>query len=117
MVTIAGGINGISSRGKPSRRMSMNEIEQFDPDKIVLMPCGFDLNRTLSEVKILDNIDSWKLLQAVQNNEVYVVNANAYFSKPGPRTIIGLEILAKIVNPRLFEDLYLPSNSFIKLVS
>jgi iron complex transport system substrate-binding protein len=117
MVTIAGGINGISSRGKPSRRMSMNEIEQFDPDKIVLMPCGFDLNRTLSEVKILDNIDSWKSLQAVQNNEVYVVNANAYFSKPGPRTIIGLEILAKIINPRLFEDLYVPSNSFIKLMS
>jgi iron complex transport system substrate-binding protein len=117
MVTIAGGINGISFRGKPSRRMSMNEIELFDPDKIVLMPCGFDLNRTLSEVKILDKIDNWKSLQAVKNNEVYVVNANAYFSKPGPRTIIGLEILAKIINPSLFEDLYVPSNSFTKLVS
>jgi iron complex transport system substrate-binding protein len=117
MVTIAGGINGISSRGKPSRRMSMNEIELFDPDKIVLMPCGFNLNRTLSEVKILDKIDNWKSLQAVQNNEVYVVNANAYFSKPGPRTIVGLEILAKIINPSLFEDLYVPPNSFTKLVS
>ena len=91
MVTIAGGINGISSRGKPSRRMSMDEIKLFDPDY------------------------GWKSLQAVQNNEVYVVNANAYFSKPGPRTIVGLEILAKIINPKLFEYLYVPSNSFTKL--
>lgn len=115
MVTIAGGINGISSRGKPSRRMSMDEIKLFDPDKIVLMPCGFDLNRTLRETRILDKNYGWKSLQAVQNNEVYVVNANAYFSKPGPRTIVGLEIVAKIINPKLFEYLYVPSNSFTKL--
>lgn len=115
MVTIAGGINGISSRGKPSRRMSMDEIKLFGPDKIVLMPCGFDLNRTLREARILEKNDDWKSLQAVQNNEVYLVNANAYFSKPGPRTIVGLEILAKIINPKLFEDLYVPSNSFTKL--
>jgi iron complex transport system substrate-binding protein len=44
-----------------------------------------------------------------------LVNANAYFSKPGPRTIVGLEILAKIINPKLFKDLYVPSNSFTKL--
>lgn len=112
MVTIAGGINGISSRGKPSRRMSMDEIKLFDPDKIVLMPGGFDLNRTLREARILDKNYRWKSLQAVQNNEVYAVNANAYFSKPGPRTIVGLEILAKIINPKLFEDLYVPSNSY-----
>jgi iron complex transport system substrate-binding protein len=112
MVTTAGGINGISSRGKQSRRMSMDEIKLFDPDKIVLMPCGFDLNRTLREARILDKNDGWKSLQAVQNKEVYMVNANAYFSKPGPRTIVGLEILAKIINPKLFEDLYVPSNSY-----
>ena len=65
------------------------------------MPCGFDLHRTLREARILDKNDDWKSLQAVQNNEVYLVNANAYFSKPGPRTIVGLEILAKIINPKL----------------
>ena len=77
------------------------QIKLFDPDKIVLMPCGFDLNRTLREARILDKYDGWKSLQAVQNKEVYMVNANAYFSKPGPRTIVGLEILAKIINPKL----------------
>jgi len=70
----------------------------------------------LREARILDKNDDWKSLQAVQNNEVYVVNANAYFSKPGPRTIVGLEILAKIIYPKLFEYLYVPSNSFTKLV-
>jgi iron complex transport system substrate-binding protein len=115
MVTIAGGINGISSRGKPSRLMSIDEIKLFGPDKIIIMPCGFDLHRTLREAQILDKNDDWKSLQAVQNNEVYLVNANAYFSKPGPRTIVGLEILAKIINPKLFKDLYVPSNSFTKL--
>jgi iron complex transport system substrate-binding protein len=112
MVTIAGGINGISSRGKPSRLMSIDEIKLFGPDKIIIMPCGFDLHRTLREARILDKNDDWKSLQAVQNNEVYLVNANAYFSKPGPRTIVGLEILAKIINPKLFKDLYVPSNSY-----
>lgn len=115
MVTIAGGINGVSSRGKSSRRMSMDEIKQFEPDKIILMPCGFDLNRTLREARILDKNDKWKSLQAVQNNEVYVVNANSYFSKPGPRTIFGLEILAKILHPKIFEDLDVPLNSFTKI--
>ena len=112
MVTIAGGMNGIISRGKPSRRISIGEIKLFDPDKIILMPCGFDLNRTLREAKILDKNDEWKSLQAVQNSEVYVVNANSYFSKPGPRIIVGLEILAKIINPKIFENLDVPPNSY-----
>jgi iron complex transport system substrate-binding protein len=101
MVEIAGGINGLSSRGQSSRRMhDINEIIKFDPDKIILMPCGFDVYRTLREAKILETNDKWKSLHAVQNNEVYAVNAGAYFSKPGPRTITGLEIL-KIIDPEV----------------
>jgi iron complex transport system substrate-binding protein len=54
-------------------------------------------------------------LQAVQENQVYAVNANAYFSKPGPRTITGLEIMAKIINPSGFENIELPPNSYAKV--
>jgi iron complex transport system substrate-binding protein len=115
MVEIAGGVNGISSRGSPSRSISMEEIIQFQPDKIILMPCGFDLNRTLQESKILKNNVKWNNLQAIQEEEVYVVNATAYFSKPGPRTITGLEILAKIINPTQFTDLVVPYNSFERI--
>jgi iron complex transport system substrate-binding protein len=117
MVEIAGGVNGISSRGSQSRRMSMEEIIQFQPDKIILMPCGFDLNRTLQEFKTLKNNTKWINLHAIRKSEVYAVNATEYFSKPGPRTITGLEILAKIINPAQFADLEVPYNSFERITN
>ena len=115
MVDIAGGSNGLGGMGQPSRRISIDEIIEFNPDKIILMPCGFEINRTLKEAKTLGNNEKWKSLQAVRRNEVYAVNANAYFSKPGPRTITGLEILAKIIDPEGFENIELPSDSFTKI--
>jgi len=57
------------------------------------------------------------LLQAVQNNNVYAVDANSYFSKPGPRTVTGIEILAKIIHPETFEDLNVPDNPFSQINS
>lgn len=119
MVEYAGGINGISSIGKPSRRMDIEEIEEFDPDIIVLMPCGFDIKRTLKELPttalFTTNAEKWKSLRAVQDGNVYAVNANAYFSKPGPRTIIGLEILAKILHPEAAARIRVPRNAYKKL--
>ncbi|HET7148207.1 MAG TPA: cobalamin-binding protein [Candidatus Nitrosopolaris sp.] len=115
MVEIAGGINGLSSRAQPSRRIhDIDEIMKFNPDKIILMPCGFDIARTLREAKSLETNDKWKSLKAVQNDEVYVVNAGAYFSKPGPRTVTGLEVLAKIIDREGFEDIRVPPDSFTK---
>ena len=115
MVEIAGGINGLGSYGKPSYRIDMDEIIKFDPDKIILMPCGFDIDRTLIEFKQAKISNDWKSLQAVQNNEIFAVDAGAYFSKPSPRTITGLEILAKIIHPDKFLDIIGPTNSFIKI--
>jgi len=117
MVDIAGGYNGLGTRGEPSRRVSIDEIIEFDPEKIILMPCGFDLERTLKEAKVLKNNNKWKLLRAVQRDEVYAANANEYFSKPGPRTIAGLEILAKIIDPEAFRDIESPSNSIVKVIN
>ena len=116
MVEIGGGINGLSSQGQPSRRIDIEEIIKFNPDKIILMPCGFDVNRTIREARKLDVNRQWKSLRAVQNNEVYAVNAREYFSKPGPRTITGLEILAKIIGPKEnFDQLKVPGDSFATL--
>lgn len=116
MVEIAGGINGISVTGDSSRRMTLEEAAKFDPDIILLMPCGFGIHRTLEEYSKLDNIE-WKSLKAVQNDHVYAVEANSYFSKPSPRTITGLEILAKIIHPKTFEDLLIPQDSFVQIKS
>ena len=78
------------------------------------MPCGFNIERTVKEAKILETNNKWKSLQSVQNNDVYAVNAAAYFSKPGPRTITGLEVIAKIIDPEGFEDIKVPTDSFVK---
>jgi len=115
MVDIAAGINGISAVGEPSRRMKIEEAMKFDPDIVVLMPCGFDINRICQEYSKLANDTQWKLLRAVQTNNVYAVDANSYFSKPGPRTVTGIEILAKIIHPETFEDLKVPDNSFSQI--
>jgi iron complex transport system substrate-binding protein len=115
MVEYAGGINGLSSAGEPSRRMGIDEAVQLDPDTIVLMPCGFDIEQTLKELPTLARNEKWKSLQAVKNGDVYAVNANAYFSKPGPRTVIGLEIIAKILHPETSQYIRVPKGSYKKI--
>ena len=114
MIQFAGGQNQISKIGEHSRRLKFEEIKNSDPDIIVLMPCGFDTKRTMSEYnKFLKNNSSWNSLSAVKNKKVYAVNANAYFSKPSIRTIDGLEILGKIFHPEKFDQLHVPENSFL----
>jgi iron complex transport system substrate-binding protein len=115
MVEYAGGISGLGSAGEPSRRMDINEAAQLDPDIIVLMPCGFDIKRTLKELPVLARNQKWKSLQAVKSRNVYAVNANAYFSKPGPRTVVGLEILAKILHPEASQHIWVPKSSYKKI--
>ena len=117
MVEYAGGINGISSAGQPSRRMKVEEAIAFDPDIIVLMPCGFAISRTRKELAALTNNEKWKSLRAVENGRVYAVDADSYFSKPGPRTVVGLEILAKIIHPEASRHIRVPKSSYKKLLS
>jgi iron complex transport system substrate-binding protein len=113
MIEIAGGLNCVSIIGEHSRRMTLDEIEKADPDIIIMMPCGFDTNRTTSECTItLQNNPRWNNLRAVRNSQVFAVDANSYFSKPSIRTIIGIEILAKIINPHKFSEIKIPENSF-----
>lgn len=116
MIEFAGGINLISKTGDHSRRMDMDEVVNSDPEIIILMPCGFDTNRTVREYEsILKNNSVWNSLKAVKNNQIYAVDANSFFSKPSIRTIDGLEILAKIIQPEKFNDLIVPVNSFTKI--
>ncbi|MDB2445768.1 cobalamin-binding protein [Nitrosopumilus sp.] len=113
MIELAGGINLISKIGEHSRRMDMQEVKNSDPDIIILMPCGFDTVRTLSEYDaILRNDPAWNSLTAVTNNRVFAVDANSFFSKPSIRTVEGLEILAKIIQPDKFKDLTVSDGSF-----
>ena len=114
MVEIAGGINMISKAGEDSRRLDMDEIITADPEIIILMPCGFDTQRTVSEYNaILKNDKIWNSLSAVKNDKVFSVDANSFFSKPSIRTVEGIEILAKIINPEEFTHLVVSKGSFL----
>ena len=113
MIELAGGINLISKTGEHSRRMDIAEVINSNPDIIILMPCGFDTARTISEYNlILKNNRAWNSLNAVKNNQIFAVDANSFFSKPSIRTIEGLEILTKIIQPGKFDDLNVSANSF-----
>lgn len=116
MIEVAGGQNMISKTGEHSRRLNIEEIIKSDPDIIIVMPCGFDTYRTIQEYnQVLDKDTSWKSLRAVKNNMVFGVDANSFFSKPSIRTITGIEVLAKIIQPEKTTDLNIPSNSFLHI--
>jgi len=116
MIEAAGGENLISTEKMPSRKMKLGEIKEANPDIIVMMPCGFDVKRTISEYNsVLAKNTDWNELKAVKENNVYAVDANSYFSKPSLRTITGIEVLASIIHPDVFDDLQLPEDSFSKI--
>jgi iron complex transport system substrate-binding protein len=115
MVEIAGGINGISKIGERSRKIDLSQISKFDPDILILLPCGFDLNRVLREYGCLQKNHKWNSLRAVQNDMVFAVDALSYFSRPSPRIITGIEILAKIINPNSLADIVVPLKSYYRL--
>jgi len=116
MIATAGGENLISIEKMPSRKMKLEEIKSANPDIIVIMPCGFDVKRTIFEYNnVLAENPDWNELKAVKENSVYAVDANSYFSKPSLRTITGIEILAQIIHPNIFGSLQLPEDSFTKI--
>jgi iron complex transport system substrate-binding protein len=118
MVEYAGGVNLVSAIGQRSVRMTMDEVEKADPDIIIMMPCGFDAERTELECHAtLEANQRWQNLRAVRNGNVYSVDANSYFSKPSIRTMTGVEILAKIIHPDEFAGLSVPAGSFKRLQS
>ena len=95
MIDMAGGINLVSKIGEHSRRMTLDEAIKSDPEVVILMPCGFDTERTAYEYQsTLAKNDSWSKIKAVKENKIFAVDANSYFSKPSIRTVTGIEIFA-----------------------
>ena len=99
---IAGGTDGIGNHGTPSTRITWERVRSYQPEVIILMPCGADVQQTLSELPLVRALPGWSDLPAVRQSRVYAVNAGAYFSRSGPRLVDGLELLAQIIQPELF---------------
>jgi iron complex transport system substrate-binding protein len=103
LVTFAGGQCLFSVAGKNAPQVTWETLVATNPDVIIFMPCGFDLERTRTEALLLKSRPEWQNLHAVQSGRVYVTDGNAYFNRPGPRLVDSVEILAEILHPEIFE--------------
>jgi iron complex transport system substrate-binding protein len=102
MVGLAGGEELFAGPGERSVRLDWREVFGADPDVLVLMPCGFDAGRAELEARALPGLPGWPDLSAVRSGRVWAVDANSYFSRPAPRLVEGVEILARILHPEAF---------------
>jgi iron complex transport system substrate-binding protein len=102
MIELAGGHDVLGQKGKPSEKIQWKQVVELALEVIVLMPCGFDIQRTANEAATLERLDGWHDLPAVKTGKVFAVNGHAFFSRPGPRLVDGLEILASIIHPEIF---------------
>jgi iron complex transport system substrate-binding protein len=104
LVAAAGGTDVAGMSGEPSHRMRWPDVVELDPDVVVLAPCGFDLDRTLAEVVPLDLSAHLLGTTARQESAVFAVDANATFSRPGPRVVDAVEVLAHLLHPSAYPD-------------
>lgn len=104
MVEVAGGADVLGKPGEPSYVVDWGTIVTVHPDVIVLMACGFDVPRARQETHLITQRPGWSDLPAVRQERVYVADGSAYFNRPGPRIVDGLEILAAILHPEINGD-------------
>ena len=114
LIRVAGGENLFGEAGKHSPWMKYNDLLEQDPEIIIVMPCGYDIKKSLIEIKTLESKKGWGSLKAVRNRNVYVTDGNQFFNRPGPRIIESLEILLEIIHPELSESKHIDSG-WIKL--
>jgi iron complex transport system substrate-binding protein len=102
MVRIAGGVDEISREGSDSYRISWEDVLAWSPEIVVVMPCGFHLEKTVALTEKLSALPHWQDLPAVRSGRVFAVDASSYFARPGPRVVEGTELLAHLFHPETF---------------
>jgi iron complex transport system substrate-binding protein len=101
----AGGWDVLGREGDRSVETTWDAIRDVDPEMLILMPCGYHVGDAAREWKRTERPSFWHDLDAVRRGQVFVVDGSAYFSRPGPRVIDGLAILAEIFDPDGFEEI------------
>jgi iron complex transport system substrate-binding protein len=102
LVEMAGGVNLFGEAGKHAPWMTWEELVGRDPEVIVVLPCGFAIERTRQDMPCLTQRPEWPRLRAVRQERVYLADGNQYFNRPGPRLVESLEILAEVLHPEAF---------------
>lgn len=102
MVAKAGGEDVLGRPGEVSRRASADQIANSGAEIMVVMPCGYNVSRALDGYRAVEIPPSWNSLPAVRDRRIFAVDANSYFSRPGPRLADGVALLAHLLHPDLF---------------
>ena len=102
LVEIAGGRDDLANLHKPSYRIEWRRVLEFAPEVIVLTCCGFGLERVAQEGEILATFEGFSELPATKAGRIFATDGSSYFSRPGPRIVDSLEILAHLLHPELF---------------
>lgn len=97
LVSYAGGEHILSQVGLHSSWLNWQELQQADPDLIVLSPCGYSIERTMLDVPLLQQHLEWQKLKAVQNGRVYIIDGNQYLNRSGPRLVDSAQLLARVI--------------------
>ena len=114
MVEIAGGEDVLGRAGHPSFKVTADDIAQSNADVIVVMLCGYNANRNAAEFQSAKIPASWQNLPAIRNRRIFAVDANSYFSRPGPRLADGVELLAHLFDPQRLAT-HRPEVGYVKL--
>jgi iron complex transport system substrate-binding protein len=99
MIALAGGHDVLGRLNTPSFRVTLDEVVAAGPDIILISPCGYGAQRARDEYLSMAHTDEWNGIAAVQSGRVYALEANSYFSRPGPRLVTGIEALAGAFHP------------------
>jgi iron complex transport system substrate-binding protein len=114
LIQLAGGWPVAAEAGEHSPCMEWEDMRQLEPDIITIMPCGFDISETMAGISTLTEKPGWQDLRAVKNKQVFVMDGNHYFNRPGPRLVDSTRILAEVTHPSIFRTTY-PSAGWIDL--
>jgi iron complex transport system substrate-binding protein len=104
LVEIAGGHDPLGRQHQPSAQIEWQQVLDARPEIIVLALCGYDIDRARRDYELLRQFPDFDSVPAAHTNEIHIVNAGAYFARPGPRIVDSLEILAAILHPKEFPE-------------
>ncbi len=115
LVELAGGHDPLGRKHQPSAQIDWQQVLDAHPDIIVLALCGYDVDLARRDCELLRRFPGFDSLPAARDEEIYLVNASAYFARPGPRIVDSLELLAGILHPEEFSEF--TGSSFIQRCS
>jgi len=101
MVTLAGGMDGLGHAGEESGRVAWEDVRRYNPDVVLVMPCSLTMARTRREFPLLTERPGWRQLSAVKTGRVFTIHT-AFFHRPGPRLVQGVQLMAALLHPELF---------------